>query len=261
MAADLDEQGRARISRSGVLPLLPAVGLALFDTALSLGNPVTVPAKLDLAALRERAQAGTLPAALRGMVGMSIRRRGAGGAADAQAFRQRFAGLAEPEQLQAVLDLLRTHMAAVLGHATPDTVEIERGFLDMGFDSLTAVEFRNRIGAATGLRLSTTLVFDYPTPVGMARHLHAELLLSGAAAAAPAGDDAAIRAALASIPLDRFREAGLLETILRLADGTEESAPAPTGDQADAINAADVDELVRIALADADSSHSPVRSL
>ncbi len=258
MTAELDERDRARISRSGIQPMRPDEALALFDAALAVDRAAVVAARLDPAVLRQLAAAGTLPAALRGLVRAPARRRD-DGVADAQAFRQRLAGLPGPDQLQAVLDLLRGQIAIVLGHGPADTVDTERGFLDMGFDSLTAVELRNRIGTATGLRLSSTLVFDYPTPDAMARHLHAELLPGTGAAGTDSGE-AELRAALASIPVDRLRTAGLLDAILRLAATPDETSPAPAQDQAEAINAADVDELVRIALAEADSGQSPVRS-
>ncbi|WP_455711006.1 phosphopantetheine-binding protein [Streptomyces cinereoruber] len=73
---------------------------------------------------------------------------------------------------------MREHVAAVLGHGSPDRIDAERGLLDLGFDSLTAVEFRNRLNAVTGLRLPTTVVFDHPTPAALARHLLDELAVT-----------------------------------------------------------------------------------
>ncbi|MEV3861174.1 beta-ketoacyl synthase N-terminal-like domain-containing protein, partial [Streptomyces sp. NPDC050095] len=100
-------------------------------------------------------------------------------------FAQRLAGLSEAEQIAAVLDTIRAQVATVLGHATPESIDTDRPFKELGIDSIMGVEIRNRLAAATGLRLPATLVFDYPTPVTLAESLREEAL--GIEAAAPAG--------------------------------------------------------------------------
>ncbi|MFD7901533.1 SDR family NAD(P)-dependent oxidoreductase [Kitasatospora sp. NPDC059747] len=166
-AADL-----ARIARGGLVPMPLPVGLALFDASLADGRPFLVPAPLDTAGLRARAGSGELPAVLRSMVrGQVVRRAAQGVAASAATLADRLAALRGPERAQVLLRLVREQVAAVLGHLNPDDVDADRAFKEAGFDSLTAVELRNRIGTATGLRLPTTLVFDHPTPAALAGHL------------------------------------------------------------------------------------------
>ncbi|WFE39927.1 type I polyketide synthase [Micromonospora sp. WMMD998] len=172
MGETLDPAGAARIAASGVVPLTAAQGLAFFDAALRLpARPALVPVRLDLSRLRGRASAGTVPPLLRGLVRTPARRTAQTAAADAEALARRLATLADDDRRRVLLDLVRGTMAAALGHDRPDSIEAERGFLDMGFDSLTAVQFRNRLAGAVGVRLPATVLFDYPTPTALAGHL------------------------------------------------------------------------------------------
>ncbi|MFD9722177.1 type I polyketide synthase, partial [Streptomyces sp. NPDC059076] len=150
-----------------------------------------IAARLDRAALRERAGAGLLPAALRGLVRIE-RTASVGSSAAAGSLAATLAELTESEQRRTLLDLVTRQIAGVLGHRPGSTVDASRAFKDLGFDSLTAVELRNRLGTATGRRLPATLIFDHPSPGALASWLHTELLGSAAEAVVPGatgGDD------------------------------------------------------------------------
>ncbi|WP_254393849.1 type I polyketide synthase, partial [Streptomyces buecherae] len=180
MTGHLGEDDVQRISRSGLVPLATAEGLELFDAALVSTAVVPVLFRLDVPALR--AQGAELPALFRNVVPAVTARRVVGaGAADvddiATRLRRRLADLSEADQEQFLLDeLIRVQAAAALGHAKSDTIGAGRPFKELGFDSLTAVELRNRLSAETGLRLPATLVFDYPNPTVLASYLRSEIL-------------------------------------------------------------------------------------
>ncbi|MDT3400829.1 phosphopantetheine-binding protein, partial [Streptomyces sp. B1866] len=170
MTGDLGEAELARLERMGVGALPAELGLKLFDDALALDAALLVPVRLDLAALRTQARAGLLPALLRGLVRVPARRAQTGGS-----LAQRLAGVAEADRERVVLELVQAQVAAVLGHASAAAIGAERSFKDLGFDSLSAVELRNRLTQATDVRLPATLIFDHPNPAGVARLILTEV--------------------------------------------------------------------------------------
>ncbi len=170
----VDEVGaaeHARMQRTGVVAFSTEQGLELFDQARSVGRPLLVPVGLVGAALRWQARAGTLPALLRGLVPISERRAGAVESSLARRLRE----LAEPEWDRAILSLVAEQVAVVRGLESAGAVDPERQFGELGFDSLDAIELRNHLTQATGLSLSATLVFDYPTPAAVARYVRSRL--------------------------------------------------------------------------------------
>ncbi len=171
MTGGLSEADLTRIGRSGIGALSSEEGLRLFDTALNSGEALMFPVPLDLRALRAQAKAGVLPALFGGLVRVPARRAGAPGASLAG----RLAGVPVGEREGVLLDLVRGQVASVLGHASAEAIDSQRAFNELGFDSLAAVELRNRLSQASGLRLPATLVFDYPTPAALARHLLGQL--------------------------------------------------------------------------------------
>ncbi|MCR6490471.1 type I polyketide synthase [Amycolatopsis sp. OK19-0408] len=186
MTSTLAEGDRGRINRTGVLPLSIEDGLKLLDQSLGSDLPLLVPMRLDLPTLRAKAGDG-VPALLRGLIRVPAKKASLSRESDALG---KLTGLSGEERAKALLDLVRTQAALALGHSGPADVGAERGFLDLGFDSLTAVELRNQLDAATGLRLPATLIFDYPNPAALAKFLDTEL----PSAEAEAGG--ALRAAL-----------------------------------------------------------------
>ncbi len=192
LTGQLTDADLARMNRGGVNALSAAEALALLDMSLTRDEAVLVPARMDLAGLRaQAARSGEVPPLWRTLAGGPVRRTAASGGAGADTLRRQLAALPAADGDQMLLDLVRAHVAAALGHASGDAIEPGRAFNDLGFDSLTAVQLRNRLSTATGLRLPATLVFDYPNPIALAAHLRERLgagtVTAGAAAAAPVG--------------------------------------------------------------------------
>jgi hypothetical protein len=169
MTGHLSDTDLHRMAGLGLGALTTEEGLALFDAALGGEDAVLVAARLDTAALRS---AERVPAPLRGLVRRPVRRAAGARTAD---LPERLAALPDEEREPFLVDLVREQAAAVLGHASNGSLGAGRAFSEVGFDSLTAVELRNRLATASGLRLPATLVFDHPNPRALARHLLAEL--------------------------------------------------------------------------------------
>ncbi|MEU3459407.1 type I polyketide synthase [Streptomyces sp. NPDC006733] len=243
MGASLDEAELARLRRMGMSALTPEQGLALFDRSLHVDAAVVAPVLLETAALRAQARAGMLPPLLRGLVRAPAR----ADRASAAALAQRLAAVPEADRARVVLELVQAQVAGVLGHASAAAVDPERAFKDLGFDSLSAVELRNRLTQATGVRLPATVVFDHPSPAAIARHLLPELVPD--AAARPRSEQEEIRALFATIPIDRLRKAGLLATLRELADHDLPEANAEDG-EAESFDDMDAEALIRMAQED-----------
>ncbi|WP_276207644.1 SDR family NAD(P)-dependent oxidoreductase [Streptomyces humi] len=179
MTEHLDAIAMRRIAQIGLAEMTSEQGLALFDAAVRAGEAFVLPAVLNEVSLREQAVAGTLPAILRDLIRRPAQRTAArtdsGSAGDTATLAERLAAASDEERTEQLRGLVCAQAAGVLGHATATAVKSHHTFKELGFDSLGAVELRNRLMRATGLRLSATLAFDYPTPAALADHLWAEL--------------------------------------------------------------------------------------
>jgi acyl transferase domain-containing protein/NADPH:quinone reductase-like Zn-dependent oxidoreductase/acyl carrier protein/NADP-dependent 3-hydroxy acid dehydrogenase YdfG len=178
MTSDLDHADLARFSRGGILPMSTQHGLSLFDEAYSRAEPLLVTARLDTGKLT--AGPADTPAVLRNLVRGPARRMAVTTTSGPDMLLQRLSGLPREEQETLLATLVCTHAAAVLGHASADAVSPDRAFQDLGFDSLVAVELRNRLNVETGLRLQATLIFDHPTASKLGQHLLERLVPSQA---------------------------------------------------------------------------------
>jgi acyl transferase domain-containing protein/acyl carrier protein len=246
ISGHLSDSDRARIARSGMGSLTAADGLALFDVALAAGPALMVPLQLELGGHSDPEH---MPALLRGLVQPRTRRAADTAAADTAvpALRERLAGAPEAEQSAVVLDLVSAHVAAVLGYGSPGAIEARQEFHELGFDSLTAIELRNQLNAATGLRLSATLVFDYPTPAGLAEHLLRLLTRDGVPAGTAAIEEISkLEKIVANIAADDDARAGLtirMRALLAALEGTPQAAAGGDDDLA-AATAENIFELL-----------------
>ncbi|WP_191898738.1 KR domain-containing protein [Planomonospora parontospora] len=211
--ADPDGARLRRMERLGMPAISEAGGLDLFDAALGAGEAAVLGARFDRHALRAIGE--DLPAVLRDVARVPARRSSGGG----RELRERLAGLPEAERLRLLLDVVRTHAAAVLGHASADEVGPDRAYQELGFDSLAAVELRKRLGTVTGAVLPATLVFDFPTSRTTAEFIAAELAPAAADPVRPVLDEVGrLEKALAAVPRDggsHDRITARLEALLR----------------------------------------------
>jgi polyketide synthase 12 len=192
MTSHLTDTDHARIQRSGLRPLQTDHAIALLDAAVGDGRAFLAAADLDMAALAAM-PAEAVPGILRELATGSVRRRTAATAQTRPGeLAAQLAGLDAAERQQTLLALVRAQAATALGHSDIGAVRPETNFKDLGFDSLTAVELRNRLSAATGLRLPPALIFDYPDPPSLVGYLDSRLSPESSATPAPIAFDSVL---------------------------------------------------------------------
>ncbi|MDI3284215.1 type I polyketide synthase [Polyangium sp. 15x6] len=197
MAARLSDVDRARLARHGLLSFSAREGLAVLDAALSGADACVAPVRLDLGALASWPEA--VPAMLRGLVRVAPRRAPEATRASADLLKERLSSLSEAEQTRALLELVRKEVSTVMGRKA-SAIEPDRPLQELGLDSLMALDLRNRLGAATALRLPATLLFDQPTPAAIARWLRGEIVPAKRAPASLGAALDALEALIAGIP-------------------------------------------------------------
>lgn len=230
--------------RAGVAAMDPDLAVESLLRLVTGKEPTAVVAEVDLDRFAS-AFGGARPSALlREFPGYRETVAAAAPASPEGTLADRLAGMAPARRLDTVVDLVRTRAAQVLGYPDIDAVGAERSFRDLGVDSLGAVELRNQLGAETGLSLPATLVFDHPTPLALGEFVLARLAPEEAGPAV-SDEETEIRAVLASVPLDRLREIGVLEPLLQLAGRGGGAGDDEDGESVDSMTVAD---LVRAAL-------------
>ncbi|MDL4815441.1 type I polyketide synthase [Actinomadura opuntiae] len=241
MTGHLGQSDIARMDRTGIAPLGTEEALALFSGALAGPRAFLIPAHLRTP---RRPAATAAPGAASG----GAPEPAAGGASLAD----RLAGQTPGRRRHMLLHLIRTHTATVLAHPDPESIDAGQAFKQLGFDSLTAIELRNRLNKATGLRLPASVLFDYPTPTALAEHLQAELVDDDAPDPEPPvlADLDGLERALQTVPLDEAVQAklaaGLQRLLARVLGAEEDEAGGRTGDGAAvdrALESASDDEI------------------
>ncbi|GAB3823439.1 hypothetical protein GCM10027610_000360 [Dactylosporangium cerinum] len=239
------------LARRGLLPMEPQRAVAALARAVDGGDACILVADVDWArfalsftASRPQPLLADIPAVRAAQVAAD--RDETAGERSGE-LRARLAALTGPVRTGALVEAVQRHAALVLGYANPTALRVDRALQELGLDSLTAVELRNQLSRAVGESLPATIVFDHPTVRALATELDAVLF---GAAEDPDDEDANVRRVLATIPVARLRDAGLLDALMRLTDrGTGPSDPPA---EPDAIDQLDGEDLLRLALGDRD---------
>ncbi|MFF0227372.1 type I polyketide synthase [Streptomyces sp. NPDC004629] len=243
MVGSLSRTDLRRIARSPMPPLSALQGMDLFDRAVATGFPLLVLTRLNMRALRAQHDLAPL---WRSLAGGALRRAADNTRHGRDELRQRLAALPGADREELLTELVGETAAAVLGHGSGVRIDVDQPFSELGFDSLTAVELRNLLKARTGAVLPTSVVFDHPTVARLARYVGT--FFGEAEVPEPAEvSEAAVRAALGSIPLEKLRKARLLDALLELARDGDEPV-VDRREEEELLLAADVGELVDIAL-------------
>ncbi|MFJ3586923.1 beta-ketoacyl reductase, partial [Streptomyces sp. NPDC090127] len=229
--ADVD---RKRLARTGLRALATKEAMSLFDAAHATGDAVLAATGIDTAALRARGDEATVM--LRGLVPSAPRRAGAAtasasGTGGGAQLADRLAGLPVTEREKVLIDLVRTHVASVLGHADHTAIDADRAFQELGFDSLTAVELRNQLNTATGLRLPTTLIFDHPNLAALAAHLGEQLGTGDGPSAGPVlAELAKLTSVIKALAADETAHGQLTARLRELLDIADDAAGRASGE-------------------------------
>ncbi|MER5363268.1 type I polyketide synthase [Streptomyces sp. NPDC002785] len=251
-----DDEAAEQLRRRGLPVMAPSTAITALQQALDGDETTVTVADVDwerfvpaFTAARPRPLIADLPEVRDALAEPTAERAETPGEAP-ESLAEQLAGLSRPEAGRALLDLVRTHVAAVLGHDGITEIEGGRAFKELGFDSLTAVELRNRLNTATGRRLPATLVFDYPTPVALADQLCAEILGEDTAPELPAlAEIDRLEFTLSNVPADNAERASVtarLEALLRTWNEAESAASGAGPDEELEIDAASAEDIFDI---------------
>jgi hypothetical protein len=236
MTHSLSPAQRGRLARLGMSALSDAEGLELFDAARELREPLLLAMRLDRVALRSQAEAGLLPWVLRELVEVPAKAY----AEQSGSLARRLAGAPAGARNRIALKEVLEQLATVLGWGPTDRADPQRSFKDAGLDSLGAIELRNALSIVMAQPLPSTLVYDHPTPLALAEQVCQLVVTDGGERRAA---DLKLREAIDSIPVDRLRQAGLLDQLMALAVGRDSDFNTDAPDIG-LIDGLDLDELV-----------------